>query len=174
MTVIEAWNLKVYLEYGQFYLEPTRPYTSGPPDPMDDEGEILERAFAPGIAQGRYVTVVITPHRDNWDMDLQVELLDGPAEDDLAEWLDVFHATVDAGPDGIWYHTPTMDSAVLPIPPGKYRIRISGRGFLRPEWVDGDSIHFDDNYRFQFWPESRPIEPLRLKEWDHPETCGHI
>lgn len=83
MTMTVAWDLKVWLEYGQFYLEPSRADDEPYWDPADDEVEILHRAFAPGIARGRYVTVVVTPHRENFDMDLRVELLDDPPADDL-------------------------------------------------------------------------------------------
>ena len=205
MAMTAAWDLQVFLEYGQFYLEPARaeddPYWDPEAsteanllpdmdagDSMDDTEDILLRALgwdgseyaapdvAPGIAQGRYTTIVVTPHRDNNDMDLRVELHDGPPPDDLADWQEVFEAAgVAAGPGGMWYHTPTMDSTPLPIPAGTYKIRISGRDFFRPEWSEeNDTLHYDDKYRFQLWPDAASSEPVRLKRWDHPESCGHV
>src|ERR1700710_1828114 len=102
MTLTQAWDLKVFLEYGQFYLEPARadddPYFDpddsteanllpgmSPGDPEDNTEEILLRALgwngaespapgvAPDIAQGRYTTIVVAPHRGNDDMDLRLE-----------------------------------------------------------------------------------------------------
>lgn len=188
MTMTQAWDLQVYLEYGQFELEPTRADDEEYWDPEDDTQQILLRALgwngseypapgvAPDIAQGRYTTIVVTPHRGNFDMDLRVEMHDGPPADDSADWQEVFEAGgVTAGPTGIWYHTPTMDSTLLPVPAGTYRIRISGRDFLRPEWnEEDDSGHHDDKYRFQLWPDTASSEPVRLKRWEHPESCGHI
>lgn len=186
MTMTQAWDLKVFLEYGQFYLEPGLADDDPYWEPVDDTSETLQQALgwngteytahddAPSIAQGRYSTVVTTPHRDNFDMDLRVEMLDGPAVDDSADWQEIFEATVAAGPTGIWYHTPTLDSTRLEIPVGIYRLRISGRDFLRPVWVDDGSVGYDDKYRFQFWPETQPIASIRLKRWEHPEICGHI
>ncbi len=186
MTTTAAWDLKVMLEYGQFYLEPGRVEDEDYWDPEDDTEAILLRALgwngtkyaepdsAPGIAQGRYTTIVSTPHRDNFDMDLRVEMHDNPPADDSADWQEIFEATVTAGPTGMWYHTPTLDSTHLDIPAGTYRIRISGTDFLRPEWVDDDSIGYADRYRFQLLAETQPIAPIRLKRWDHPESCGHV
>lgn len=153
---------------------------------MDDTEEILLRALgwngteypapgvAPDIAQGRYTTIVVAPHRDNFDMDLRIEMHDGAPVDDLADWQEIFEATITAGPAGISYQSPTVEGADLPIPAGTCSLRISGRDFLRPEWVDDGSIGYDDRYRFQFWPETQPIEAVRLKRLDHSESCGHI
>lgn len=118
MTMTQAWDLKVALEYGQFSLETGRAEDMEYWDPEDDDLEILNQAqgwdgteyaapkVAPGIAQGRYTTIVVAPHRDNFDMNLRVEIHDGPPVDDLADWQDVFEATVEAGPTGIWYRSP--------------------------------------------------------------------
>ena len=168
-----------WLDYGQVLLEPTpwsgEVYPQGHPwagnpvqEAVDDNVEVLHRAFESGIAQGRYLTVFLTPHQSNFPLPMTVELWDAQPPDDLAAWPEVFEATVTAGADGLLWSSPTMAEVVVPVPAGTYRALITGRDFLRSQL---DSISHPDNYRVQLWPCRDRIPPRRISAWTHAADC---
>lgn len=170
-----SWSFEVWLDYGQVHLEPspwtgpvypeTHPWAGNPVQEFVDDGvEVLDRAFATGIAQGRYLTVFITPAHDISPMSLEVELWDGRPSNDLPGWPEVFEAAVVTGVDGMSWTSPTMAGVVIPVPAGTYRAIIAGRGFLQST---EDTLTRPDNYRLQLWPCDKVIPPRRLSAWEH-------
>ena len=79
-------ELSVELDYGQFSL------CTADVDP-DLVHELLERALdGDGIAQTDAVLVVLSPHQNNFEMPLAVEVWDAPPAGDLSEWQEAFEA----------------------------------------------------------------------------------
>lgn len=176
---VASWSVAPWLDYGHVLLEPT-PWSgdvypeshgwAGNPvaEALDDNVEVLHRAFTSGIAQGRYLTVFLTPHQSNYPLPVTVELWDGRPPDDLAAWPEVFEATITSGAEGLLWSSPTLEGVVIPVPAGTYRALIAGRDFTR---TIVDSTSHPDSYRVQLWLSDGQIEPRRLSAWTHAADC---
>lgn len=64
----------------------------------------------------------------------RVELWPIAPPDDLEAWQEAFAAPLEVDDGGIAYYSPTLDYVDLPVPPGYYQIRITGRGFVGHGW----------------------------------------
>ncbi|HEY3714981.1 MAG TPA: hypothetical protein VGL39_10680 [Jatrophihabitantaceae bacterium] len=123
-------DLVVGLDYGQFYL-----YPSPPEHDFADVPNVVDRAIGDdGIAQAGTFLVVLSPHQNNFELALRVEVLAGEPADDLDDWSEAFLATVVAGDDGLVYESPTLHHVPIPVPAGTYLARITGRGFVARGW----------------------------------------
>jgi hypothetical protein len=100
---------------------------------------------------------------------VRVELSPLEPPDDLDEWQEAFLAGLLVGDGGLVYETPTLEGATVPVPPGRYAVRIAGRGFLNRGWPGSTTP--GDEWRIQLWPASTPIRPRRLRRWHHPEEA---
>jgi len=148
-----AEDLVVALDYGQFSLS-----TDVELDSMD----ILNEAIGGrGIAQRRGTTVVLSRHQNNFAMPLRVEVWAAAPTDDLAEWEMACDVHIDVSEFGLVYHSPTMNATRLPVPPGSYRLRICGRGFIGYGFP-GTSTP-PDVWRLQCWPDDGPDQPQVLR-----------
>lgn len=144
-------------DHGQFYL-----YT----DVWDevDSSAVLNRAIAEsGIAQDGPLLVILSPHQNNFALSIRSERWTGEPLDDLADWQEAFRATFDVGAFRVRCESTLMGGPVLDIPPGRYAVRITGRGFVQRGWPG--STKPGDTWRFQWWPCARRSKPARLKSW---------
>ncbi|ONH21905.1 hypothetical protein [Pseudofrankia asymbiotica] len=147
-------------DYGQFYL-----YTNL----LDevDYSEVVDDAIASGkISQEGPLLVVLSPHQNNFEMPLRVERWSARPLDDLDDWQEAFTASIDVDSFGLWYESATtIQNLRLDVPPGRYVVRIVGRGFVSRGWPG--STKPGDEWRFQLWPRSGSLqEPERLKAWN--------
>ena len=148
----------VALDYGQFYLH-TRES-----DP-DLAVMLLERAQdGDGIAQDGGLVVVVSPHQNNFEMPLRVEVWEARPLDDLDEWEEAFDAYLEVDQPGLAYESPTMDFVDLKVPPGSYHALITGRGFVADGWPG--STEPGDRWRIQLWPDTVRVSPRRVKRWN--------
>src|SRR5689334_13667120 len=118
-------DLILSLDYSVFYLR------TGEEDPdlaVDLLGE------GDGIAQRGGLVVVTSPHQNNFEMPLRVEVWTGRPEDDLEMWEEAFEVHLDVGDDGLLYESPTVDIVSLPVRRGSYHALITGRGFVDIGW----------------------------------------
>lgn len=155
--LVQRQDLIVELDYGQFYLHTAE---------VDPElvPEVLERALdGDGIAESDGVLVVESPHQNNFEMPLVVEVWDGPTTDDLPEWQEAFEAHLEVGHSGLLYGSPTMDSVEIDVPLGLYHALITGRGFVARGWPG--STEPGDEWRIRLWPSREVIAPRRVKQW---------
>jgi hypothetical protein len=159
---VREFDLTVALDYGQFYL-------SGLPT---DEGVtdalvrlVEEAANGQGITgtEGNEFVVVISPHQNNFAMRLRVEMWPAEPPDDLDDWQEAFLAGLLVGPDGLDCESPTLERVTIPVPPGRYAVRITGRGFLNHGWPGSTTP--GDEWRLQLWPAANLIQPRRLRAW---------
>jgi hypothetical protein len=106
---------------------------------------------------------VLSPSQCNVEMHLTVETAGSDDVDDLDDWQEGFEAIVDVGPDaGLWYGSaPDGPAEELPVPPGRHRVLIMGRGFAK----HGFDSAPHDGWRLRFTPATDPIGPRRLKAW---------
>ena len=154
------------LDYGQFYLVGQPAQQAAETDPVL---QLLDTAIkGTGIAspEGNEVVVVLSPHQNNFAMGLRVELWAAQPPDDLDDWQEAFISGVVVGEEGIAYQSPTLPSETVPVPPGRYAARITGRGFVSRGWPG--STRPGDVWRVQLWPAPEPIPPRRLRSWSGP------
>jgi hypothetical protein len=159
---VQVVDLTVALEYSHFYLSSV---------PLPDEAadallQVVDEAVAgQGIAStaGNEYVVVLSPHQNNFAMPLRVEVWPGEPPDDLDGWQEAFLTGLLVGSGGLIYETPTEVSHDVPVPPGRYAVRITGRGFVRRGWPGTTTP--GDNWRLQLWPAPGPIRPRRLRTW---------
>jgi hypothetical protein len=157
----QEFDLTVDLDYGQFYLS-----SLPQPDVTDALVRLVEKAIAgQGIAgtEGNEFVVVFSPHQNNFAMPLRVEVWPAEPPDDLDEWQEAFLTGLLIGPGGLVYETPTFEPVSVPVPPGRYAVRITGRGFLNYGWPGSTTP--GDEWRLQLWPAGGPIRPRRLRSW---------
>lgn len=152
-------DLVVALDYGQFHLV-SRSY----PPPPDDEIDTVRRAIdGDGIAQCNGLLVVLSPHQNNFEMPFRIEMWSTPPPDDVDQWQEAYEAPVDVDAGGIAYTSPTGAVVDLPIPPGSYQARITGRGFVGHGWPG--STRPGDEWRLQLWVSEERTGPRRLKRF---------
>jgi len=73
--------------------------------------------------------------------------------------FDVPHGRLDiAGPPA---HL-TVEMVEARIPPGRYRVRVSGRGFSAVGAAGADA---DDSYRLRFWPRRGDTPAVLRRRW---------
>jgi hypothetical protein len=148
--------LRVAIEDGLFSLvAPTG--NEGDDDP---EAEVfVDEALDNGlwVAQRAGEILVVPPLRSSYDRPLTVEQWDAAPPSDLDDWDDVCEATLEVTTRGTrWMPLYDYEGTKLPIPPGTYRVRISGKNFS--DIGDDDT----DEWRIQFWAVGKVTAPQRL------------
>jgi hypothetical protein len=109
---------------------------------------------------------VLSPHQNNFEMPLRVEVWDSAPPDDVAEWPEAFEAHLDVAEDGLIYDSPpggNVHQVPLRVPPGGYHSVITGRGFVAHGWPGSSTP--GDNWRIRLWPSTGPQAPRRLSAW---------
>ncbi|MBL7517388.1 hypothetical protein I6A84_04430 [Frankia sp. CNm7] len=146
-------------DHGQFYL-----YTNVW-DGVDYPGVVDRAIEAGGIAQDGPLLVVLSSHQCNFAVTLRVEQWSAQPPDDLDDWQEVFAASIDVDAFGLLYESTTsVQNLRLEALPGRYAVRISGRGFVQRGWPGSTTP--GDEWRVQLWPqEGDRQEPARLKAW---------
>jgi hypothetical protein len=155
--VLETHELVIALDYGQFSI------ATGPIDDVDPM-EPLNRALeGDGIGQEGPLTTVLSPHQNNFEMPLRVEVWSARPPDDVREWPEAFDLHLDVGQDGLSIDSPTLSGHRVPLTPGSYRALVTGRNFVARGWP-GSTTPGDD-WRIQLWPAAGPVSPRRLSAW---------
>lgn len=145
-------------DYGQFYI-----YTGyADEDPRDNTEDLLDQAYEDdaNIAQGPHVLLVAVPPHDNYEMVIAFEQWDSAPADDVEDWQEVCEACLDVTEHGLTFDSPTMEGVDLPeVRPGRYAIRVSGRGFVDDDLDDRPS---SEEWRFQLWPVDERFPARRI------------
>jgi hypothetical protein len=158
-TADQIWELSVVQDYGQFYLSPSTA------DVADNVSFAVDAAIdSGGIAQRGDLTVVLSPHQNNFDMRLRIELFATAPREDLDVWQEAFEACLRADEKGLSYHSVDTGYREVPVPAGTYVARITGRGFVAHGWPG--STKPSDEWRIQLWPSQKDVPPRRLRAWD--------
>jgi hypothetical protein len=159
----QAEERLVRLDYGQFSL-------SGNLSAEADYMALLERATASsGIAGDDHGLVVISPHQNNFEMPLRLELWDDRPPDDAEEWDEIFEGGLLVVDDVLHYFSPTDATAIFQVPSDRYATLISGRGFVNRGWPGSTTP--GDRWRVQLWPCADDVPEGRIKRWGSPEAA---
>jgi hypothetical protein len=159
VELISSQDLVVALDYGQFTLH------TAEEDP-DLGVDLIGVALDVGIAQQGGLVMVVSPHQNNFEMPLRVEVWSRAPAADLEQWEEAFEVHLDVAAYGLEFNSPTLDFTPLPIPPGSYHALITGRGFIRHGWPG--STPPGDRWRLQVWPSDGPTGPKRLRGYIEP------
>jgi len=146
-------------------------------DPTLGDLEATEEGLTEATESSRFVAVVrdvltvVTPAEDSvgtpvtiqvWDRlpdphDLAADEADEAAADHEVE-LDI---DVASGRLEVWLVSGSA-AEVDAVPPGAYRVRVSGRGFTPFDEFDGVNR---ESYRLVLWPRTEPEPPVVTRRW---------
>lgn len=161
------------MDYGQFYLFggarmlPPGADTPSVEEADDEWQQVLDSAYASQtIAGDGYNLVVISPHQNNFDMHITVEVWEESQPQDLDAWQYVVYGDLEIGEKGeLTFESPTMPpTPAVQVAPGNYRAEISGRGFVSPGWPGSTTP--GDAWRVRLWPDALDLLPVPSpKRW---------
>jgi hypothetical protein len=159
--LIVAHDLVVAMDYGHFLLR------GASANYYPDDLTLLDEALGDGqgvAADGRTV-VVRSPHQNNFEMPLRVEVWDRTPPDDLDEWDEAFEGPLEVDSAGeLSFDSPTLLQVRCVVPPGRYRILVVGRGIVAAGWPG--STKPGDSWRVQLSPADGDVPLRRLRSWD--------
>jgi hypothetical protein len=164
--LIAAQDLVVAADYGQIYIESS----ATDDDPWEEDDKYMG-ALNDATESGRFVGVrpglidLKTPGQWNFETPMRLETWSAEPADDQVDWdhevdvdFDVPGGWISFAPSGLG----SSSAQRAEIPPGNYRVRVSGRGFTA---LGGAGAEGDDNYRLRLWPRERPADPVLRKRW---------
>lgn len=157
-TLVTASSVVHALDYGQFTIAGGTAQT----DELMLLGESQDRP--PSASDGSTV-LVLSPHQNNFAMNIAIELWSDRPPHDEDEWDQVSVERVAVGAQAVRLGSPTLDDTACPMTPGDHWVEVSGRGFVNYGWPG--STEPRDAWRLRFWPASGPSEEVR-KVWRMP------
>jgi ribosomal protein S13 len=161
--MISAQDLIVQADYHTIFI-----FSDGGED--EDGGYDHRGACNDASESGRFVGVrpgfihLVTPGQWNWRTPMRLEIWSAEPSDDRGDWDHEVDADFDV-PDGRINFMPSGGSGpAVPagIAAGRYRVRISGRGFTELGRAGAEG---DDSYRLRLWPRGEREDPALRKRW---------
>lgn len=164
-------QLEISADHGQFYI-----YSSLPA--LEDEFDSpFLNALADAHGTRRFIGAdgsgglidVMTPSQWNWNVPMRVELWDAEPPTDADGWdheVDV-DFVVDAGFPQVWFEASGGYAAAgaVEIPPGEYRVRISGSGYDASWAAHIETRTGHESFRMQLWLRERASPAVLRKSW---------
>jgi ribosomal protein S13 len=164
--MISAQDLIVPADYGQILI-----FSYGGEE--EDEDGYDHSGHVTGAANdaresGRFVGVrpgfihLLTPGQLNIETPMRLEIWSAEPPDDRGNWDHEVDADFDV-PDGqICFVAPACSATRADVPPGRYRVRISGRGFTE---LGNAGSNGDDCYRLRLWSRGEREDPALRERW---------
>ncbi|MEV4125289.1 hypothetical protein [Nocardia sp. NPDC049707] len=153
--------VELMMDYGQFCID------GGLGDP-DIELDLLDQAWArrPCAGDGT-VLLVLSPHQNNFEMSITVQVWDDRPPNDRDDWQQVCEGRLRVDSEGALSISSPLGSWVdaCPVPPGDYLIEVGGRGFVNYGWPGTTTP--GDIWRIRLWPDDGG-ELLPHQQWDMP------
>ncbi|WP_179276608.1 hypothetical protein [Rhodococcus sp. 14-1411-2a] len=159
-TALSSEHVELTMDHGQFYLR-------GGLDDGENEYPLLEQALAnqPTAGDGKTL-VILSPHQNNFEMSIDVELFTARPPSDDDQWQQVSEDRLEIGPEGVLQiDSTTMDPVDCLIPPGDYLVQVSGRGFVNYGWPGSTTP--GDVWRIRLWPSHAAATRAAIR-WDMP------
>ena len=176
-----SMSLTVVADYGQIYiydvarLDSERRRQFFADREKDVYGDALQDALADGVKSRRFVGTsrglidLMTPGQYNFKTPMLVEVRQHEPGDDRQEWDHEVDLDLDI-PSGVLLFEGSGGSGIqrIKVPPGRYRARVSGRGFVALGFRGANG---NDSYRLRLWPRQEDTEPVLRKSW--PGWAGY-
>jgi TonB family protein len=176
-----SMSLTVVADYSQIYiydsarLDSERRRQFFADREKDVYGDALQDALADGIKSRRFVGTsrglidLMTPGQYNFKTPMLVEVRQHEPGDDRQEWDHEVDLDLDI-PSGVLLFEGSGGSGIqrIKVPPGRYRARVSGRGFVALGFAGANG---NDSYRLRLWPRQEDTEPVLRKSW--PGWAGY-
>ncbi|MEV0298517.1 hypothetical protein [Nocardia sp. NPDC050710] len=158
--LIDECTIELFMDYGQFIIH-------GGTGDEDTEPDLLDRAFAARPCAGDGASLlVLSPHQNNFEMSITVQVWDTRPPRDRADWQQVCEDRLRVGTEGTLSLSSPVDGwAEAAVPTGEYLIEVGGRGFLNYGWPG--SATPGDMWRIRLWPDDGS-DPLPAQQWDMP------
>lgn len=150
------------MDYGQFCLDGGLGY-------IDNEMTLLDQAQAaqPSAGDGDgTMVVVLCPHQNNFEMSVDVQVVDRRPAADRSQWQQVSEGRLEIDAPGMLsLSSSTTEPVTVAVPSGQYVVEVSGRGFVNYGWPGSTTP--GDVWRLRLWPDDdSALEPAQL--WDMP------
>jgi hypothetical protein len=171
--LISAQDLTVAADSGQMYISAS--WSDDDDWGEDDSGEEEERELPGGEFEAalndatesrRFVGVLrglidlMIPGQWNNELPMRLEIWSAEPPGDLGEWDHEVDADFNVAAGPIYFEASGGGPVITAeVPPGTYRVRISGRG-LTDTWPHGD-----ESYRLRLWPRDQDQAPELRKSW---------
>jgi len=160
-------ELQVEADYGQIYIYDPETQVGEWDAVQDEDDNPLLRAMHDGYESRRFVgydsglIALIAPSQYNWKAPMRVEVSDAPPPPDTDDWDHVVEVPLPV-PSGTLYFEASGGGTPIEtqIPPGTYRARLSGRGYL----AGAGEIEGHESYRLQLWP-AEETDAVLVKYW---------
>src|SRR4051794_14064578 len=158
--LVARHDLVVRMDYGQFTLHGGETAL----EDADNEAMLDQAQDGDGVAADDGSMLVLCPHQNNFAMPLTVEVWPAEPVDDLEQWDEGFEADLEVDENGeLLYVSPTADVARCAVSPGRYRVRVVGRGIVARGWPGSTTP--GDSWRVQMWPTGTGPTARRLRSW---------
>ena len=150
------------MDYGYFELR------GGPSEHDLDPLPLLDAADGHDVASDGRTVLVLSPHQNNFELELTVEVWDAQPPEDLDAWEQVVVASLEVTDGRLDFAAPTLPGSRYDIASGRYVLTVSGRGFVARGWPGSTTP--GDVWRVRLWPAaSGSTGPaVRLKGWAAP------
>lgn len=150
----------VSLDYGQFTL------IGGELEDGWDSSPLLELAADVPVAGDGQLLLVLSPHQNNVELDLTVQVWDAEPPADADDWQQVVRGWLEIEADRLRYESPTMEIASFVVPSGRYAVEVSGRGFVAYGWPGSTTP--GDVWRVRLWPSDVEQPAYAVRTWTDP------
>ncbi|MFH5210146.1 hypothetical protein ACHIPZ_18355 [Antrihabitans sp. NCIMB 15449] len=136
-------TFRIFMDYGQFYL-----FGSHTGDPTLIDRAIDDHLYA---TDGKNI-VVISPHQNNFDMEIDVSLWKAAPAPDRDDWQIVVdeYIEIDHNSELRVLTVDGVNTAHFGVAAGHYRVDISGRDFTAEGWPGSTTP--GDRWRVRLWP----------------------
>lgn len=150
----------VGLDYGQLTL------VGGLFEDGWDSSPLLEQAVDAPVAGDGQLLLVLSPHQNNFELELTVEVWDAEPPADADDWQQVVRGWLEVEGDLLRYESPTMDVHDFDVPSGRYAVEVSGRGFVN--YGCPGSTTPGDVWRVRLWPSDVEQPAYAVRTWTDP------
>ena len=158
-------ELEVESDYGQIYIYD--PETQLADDTATEDDNPLQRAMEDASSSRRFVGYdsglidLITPSQYNWKAPVRIEVSEAEPPVDTDGWDHIVEVPLPVPSGTLAFEASGGGTPIeAQIPPGTYRARISGRGYV----AGAGEIEGHESYRLQLWPAAE-AEPKLVKYW---------
>jgi hypothetical protein len=161
---LHVQHLTVQSDYGQIYVADTALDVA---EGDTEEDNSLFRSLDDAQESRRFVGFdggminILTPSQYNWEAPLTLEVWDERPLPELDDWDHIVEGPFAAPSGSIIFEASGGGTPIeAQIPPGVYRARISGAGFV----AGVGEIDGRERWRLQLWPAAE-AEPELVKNW---------